>query len=256
MYERFKVRSFEGNISSIMSVFSGYIQSFLFWWVVVAILFIWALIQNKKVELKNSCILFLLAFIGVENLIMSRHAILYSYDRMKMCFLFSFISCELLDQILNQTRNTRTACQIIFTVSLICCCLNIYYYISSSDYVWKIDYRVNNKKFADYINKNYNSSILGTEAMPRGYITLLFHRNIFEQHPSVLRVSAKQRGVHYAITLTFKGQSGISYYHVNKSVTSITWNMLELEKAEVYDLITQTTHTLSISDSGEIVRTP
>ena len=257
LYKRFQYRSFSSDNAAFgiyePDVFSGYIRSFRAWWCLVTVLLLWTIIQNGKVEFRHKHALFILAFISIENLLMSEHATRYSYDRMKMIYLLSFLSCELFDQILTKASNVRIASKLIFGTALVCGALNFNHYVNSDEYIWHINYRIRNQKFADYINTNYPDSILATKSLPRGYITLLFHRNIFEKPTPVLK-TAEKRGVRYAIMLHFEGESPFSLSPLKINPVLIHWNMPRLLKAEIRDMRTQTTHTLTMNTGGEIVK--
>ena len=189
----------------------------------------------------------------IENLIMSEHAICYTFDRMKLVFFLSFVTCELFDQILTQSSHLKRTCMVIFPIALLCAGMNFHHYLSSPDYIWRANYRSRNQIFADYINANYPNSYLGTRAIPRGYTTLLFHRNIIEP-PWPLVETAKARHARYAIMLNFKGERGINYYGLQMTTSTVNWNMLELERADVLDLETNTTHYLSLDNGSQVVR--
>ena len=257
LFARFHYRSFDSDNSTLgiyeSDIFSGYIRSFFAWWGVVGVLMIWALIQNGKIEFRNKHALFILAFIGLENLLMFEHATRYSYDRMKMIYLIAFVSCELCDQILNHASNIRISSKLIIGIALICGVFNLNHYVSSDEYIWHVNYRTRNQQFADYINANYPDSILATRSLPRGYITLLFHRNIFERPTQILR-TAEKRNIRYAIMLHFEGEAPFSLYPVKINPVSIHWNMPRLVKAVVYDLQIQNKTILTMNNTGEIVK--
>lgn len=263
LYARFISRSFNGSSAQLgvysYNIFHGYINSFWAWWFVTSFLFVFALIQNGKIEmteLKHKLALFILAFIGLENIIMSQHASIYSFDRMKMVFLLSFITCDLFNQILKKASSVNKICIMVFSCAITCCGVNFWHYLSSRDYVWTINYRTQNQRFADYINKNYPNSILGSNvAIPRGYTTLLFHRNIVEP-PTELFDVAQERHAHYAILLHFKDEHGVSFYGVTLSPTAVHSNMLELKQAYVYDFETKTAHNISTNTISHVPINP
>ena len=241
------------------NIFGGYIRSFFAWWLFIALLFFWILFRNNKLEIKpqSKAILFILAFLGLENALMQEHTIYYSYDRMKMVFLVSFISCELLDQLLNTSASSRKkwVCSLVFPAALVCCAINIYNYQKTTDYVWKIDYRANNIKFAEYIKNQFPESTLGSVIYVRGYINMLFHRSIYEKAtlPQLTEIAQKQHK-RYAIVLYFDGDYKWFLYQLSLPTYSLTWGMVRLTKATVYDLYAQTTQIVSISNDGIITQ--
>ena len=238
-----------------LDIFSGYIRSFFAWWLFIGGLCLWNLLKNGKIELKNKSILFILAFFSIENILMQYHAIYYSYDRMKMIFLLSFITCELVGQIAESSNNTKTLCKITFPAAVFCCVINIWNYLGSNEYIWKTNYQESNRKFADYIKSNYANSTLGTDIYVRGYTNLLFHRGIYEKTTmdKITEIS-KQKDKRYSIMLSFDGNFAWQLYQLKLDNYMLTWGVYRLLKAEVYDSLTHELHTISISEKGDIAK--
>ena len=261
LYHRFVARSVNSDTMTLgvyrTDLFSGYVRSFFAWWLVILCLFVWNLIQNGKVELKHKYELLFLVFLGLENILVERHAIVYSYDRMKMVFFVSFVTCELLDQLLSQASNVRNACAVVLPFSIICSGMNCYNYTETEDYIWNANYRETNQLFADFINQNYPDSILGTEAIGGGYIDLLFHRGIYAytEYNDIKKI-AGDKHKRYAIMLYFDGSSGWRLYHVFFKTSAINWLMYRLKRADVYDTYTGKTISLYIANAGEIRQIP
>ncbi len=261
LYHRFVARSVNGDAMMLgvyrTDLFSGYIRSYFAWWLVILCFFVWDLIQNGAIEFRHKYELLFLAFLGFENVLMEQHAILYSYDRMKMVFFVSFITCELLDQLLERTSNAIRVCTVMFPMSVICCVMNYRNYTETKDYVWNVNYRTFNQTLADHINKNYPDSILGTKAIARGYVNLLFHRGLYDYKDyETIKETAIRKQKRYAVMLYFDGSSGWELYHLKLDTSSINWLMYRLRSAEIYDTLTGETISLYISNTGEIIQVP
>ena len=255
---RFSARSAGGGnfVKSILrlDLFTGYIQSFLGWWILVATLFIWTLVEKGKVELRHKWELLLLVFILSENFLMQEHAISYSYDRMKAVFFLSFITIELLDQLLEDSEKSHRIRAIVCILALCASGLNVANYLGTKDYVWKTDYRGTNQSFAQYINQNYGDSTLGTNIYVRGYINLLFHRGIYERSelPQIMDI-AKKKKKRYAVNLQFDGDWAWMIHHLKVDSYTLDWGMAKLVQADIYDLQTLTAQTLALDEQGKIV---
>lgn len=238
-----KNRFFARNIASstlLTDVFGSYLKSFLLLWILLFFLIIWNIIKNEKIELKNKCILFVLAFPLLENVVMKEHALSYSYDRMKMVFILSYLICELVAQILvSYEKRNKAAFIIIAIVTVICCFGNLNYYRKDSKYIWDITYRETNKKISEYINQNYWNSVLTTNASVRGYLNLLFNRGIYEWGDiDSVRDIALQKGKRYAIELKTLDAPG---------------NMYQLTGAIVYDVAVDKFIYIKLRNDGTIV---
>jgi len=238
-----KNRFFARNIASstlLTDVFGSYLKSFLLLWILLFFLIIWNIIKNEKIELKNKCILFVLAFPLLENVVMKEHALSYSYDRMKMVFILSYLICELVAQILvSYEKRNKAAFIIIAIVTVICCFGNLNYYRKDSKYIWDVTYRKTNKKISEYINQNYWNSVLITNASVRGYLNLLFNRGIYEWGDiDSVRDIALQKGKRYAIELKTLDAPG---------------NMYQLTGAIVYDVAVDKFIYIKLRNDGTIV---
>ncbi len=236
-------------------LFTGYIHSFLAWWLLVGALFIGTLVKNKKVELRHGGMLLLLAFPCLENILMQEHAISYSYDRMKLVFLLSFITCELFDQFIEGVEKTFRFRALVVVGALCACVLNTGYYLGTKDYLWRTDYRQKNQLFADFINENYKNSTLGTNIYVRSYLNLLFHRGIYEKlETDELLNIAREKNKQYAVDLRFDGDTIWVLHHLRIRTYDVDWGMVKLIYAHVYDLQNNTTYTLSLDEDGNVVK--
>ena len=257
IFKRFYVRSVaSGAVSKTLrlELLTGYIHSFLFWWVLLSVLFIGTLVKNKKVELRHGSVLLLLAFPCLENILMQEHAISYSYDRMKMVYLLSFVTCELFDQFMDGIDKQFRIRLFMAVAAIFTSGLNVVYYLHTTDYRWKTDYRQNNKIFADYIHENYQNNVLGTNRPVRGYINLLFHRGIYEKKKIEELLSiAKEKNKQYAVYLHFDGDATWNFHAVTVRTSEADWGIVELHQVDVYDLQNHATYTLSLDSDGKII---
>lgn len=237
---RFLDRSFSST-TRLADVFGGYINSFLFLWLLLAILIIWNVAKSGKLEFKNRCLLFITTFLILENIIMKQHAYSYTYDRMKMIFLLSLIICEFTNQILESVQQRKRTVSVILCIITVSCCIgNARSYLKSDQYIWSIDYRQNNEKLATYINENYPNSILVTQAGVRGYLNLLFGRGIYEMKTIDSAITiAGDKGKDYAVEIVIGDDT--------------TWNMYQLAGAIVYEKSTGEYKYLELGDNGTIL---
>ena len=238
-----KNRFFARNIVSstlLTDVFGSYFKSFLLLWILLLFLNVWNIVKNGKIEFEKKLILFVLIFPLLENIVMKEHALSYSYDRMKMVFILSFVICELVVQILHSyTQRNRIVFSIILAVTLICCLGNLNYYKQDSKYIWGTTYRETNKRLAEYINEKYSDSILTINLAVRGYMNLLFDKGIYEGgNIDSARTIATEKGKNYAIEL---------------KIVDAPWNMYQLTCAVVYDLNNDDYIYINIRGDGEIV---
>lgn len=237
-----KSRFFARNIVSstlLTDVFSSYLKSFLLLWILLFFLIMWNIVKSGKIELKNKLLLFILLFPLVENIIMKEHALSYSYDRMKMIFILSFVICELVAQIISSyNEKNKLVFPVICIVTVVCCVGNLNYYKNDPKYIWSISYREKNENFAEYINKKYSNSILITNSAVRGYLNLLFDRGIYEWGSiDSAKNIAVEKGKRYAIEL-------------KKDVAP--WDMDQLTGAIVYDVEDDKYIYINNRDDGSI----
>ncbi len=238
LYARFCAR----NVSvpaPLVDVFSGYLKSFLWLWVLFLALIIWNFMKNKKIELLHGIFAALLAFPLLENMLMKQHAISYSFDRMKFIFLFSFCICELASNLLESYGGKKVKAEMgIITMVLGFGFLNLRAYMGDNALVWDIDYIKENEMIADYINENYQDSVLALEnAAVRGYINMLFMRGIYEFIDfNTAMEKAVSLGKRYVIMLNIDNVGG--------------WNMYDLNGATIYDLQAGETSILLVENGA------
>ena len=175
---RFMARNFATSVL-LTDVIGGYLKSFLYLWVVLLALTIWAFIKKGNVELKNGILLLVSSFPVLENIIMKQHALTYTYDRMKGAFVLIIILCEIVRNIL-ETYNTKKSATIIVAVFVVSAWLNISSYMKNPAYAWEVDYKNSNSQIAEYIVTKYPDAVYASDTAIRGYMNLLFGRGIYE----------------------------------------------------------------------------
>lgn len=258
LMNRFIARNYTTDIL-LPEMFGGYFKSFLYIWIVLLVLIIWSIARDHRLEFPNGLLMLVMSFPLLENVIMKEHALYYTYDRMKGIYILVFVCCELASQIIHgylgekkqgvwkgiqiQTDLTlrigrlnfdsissygvRRACTVLLMMffAITGSLLNYSSYYGNTNYVWVVDYRNDNELLADYINGNYESSLLVTNGfVVRGYLNMLFGRGILEWYDydtGSLIDYACEKGMDYAIILD--QNTGV-------------WNMYQISQATVYDL--------------------
>lgn len=238
LYARFCARNVSVSVP-LVSLFSGYLKSFLWLWVLLLMLAVWSFIKNKKIELRHGIFAVLIAFPLLENMLMKQHAVMYSFDRMKFIFLISFCICELASNLLESydRKKVRTKMSII-TMVLGFGFLNLKAYMGDSTLIWDIDYINENEIIADYINENYKDSVLAFEnESVRGYINMLFMRGIYESIDfNTAMEKALSLGKRYVIMLNIENIG--------------SWSMYDLSGATIYDTQTRETSILLVENGA------
>lgn len=235
---RFFARNFTTSVL-LSDVFSGYLRSFLYLWVLVFILMAWVGVQNGRIEIRHKCLMLVLLFPLLENIVMKQHALSYSYDRMKLAFILSFLICELNEQILTNTSK-KSFSILCIVINIVCCIGNVKSYLGNENYIWETCYRQNNKILANYINCNYDDSILVTNAMVRGYLNLLFGKGIYERMDieSVKNI-AEAKGKEFVVEIKIDDNN--------------SWNMYQLRGAEIYNISTNAKEYVSVLENGDLI---
>lgn len=203
---RFSLRAGSLNSHEYLDLIKGYGTSFLFAWGVLAIVGVLFLALKSNDE-KNSIktphigeVMFLTVFPLLENLIMKRHAIGYSYDRMKLIFPIIFLFCALSAGILDKAKNKKYITAFLTGIVIAAGIANTVHYTQDGTYVWKADFFENNEKLAQKVEVYRNDSVIGAECAIRGYYNLLFHRSIIEWVSADTVVAlANMEGKRYAI---------------------------------------------------------
>lgn len=177
-----KNRFMSRNITTtvlLTDLFGSYFKSFLYLWLFLIVVLIWCFVQDKKLEIDYGIIILLLAFPIVENIIMKQHALVYTYDRMKASFVLIFIICEICRNILEKNIEKNVIGGLI-ALSLCISTYNLLSYLNDTTYVWRTNYKVNNRVLANYITKEYPDALYASRTIVRGYMNLLFDRGIYE----------------------------------------------------------------------------
>lgn len=203
---RFMARNVTTDVL-VSDVIGGYYKSFLYLWVALLSLIVWAFIKNGSVNLQHGILFLVAAFPIIENIIMKQHALAYTYDRMKAVTVMVLLLCEALRNITEKTEIKRTisiAIGIVGVSSL----LNFFSYRSNEHYIWDIDYRATNEKLANYVTTNYPDAVYASDTAIRGYMNLLFMRGIYEwQSMDAASEKAIERGKSQVVFIRKDGYS-------------------------------------------------
>ncbi|MEI0581169.1 hypothetical protein [Brachyspira pilosicoli] len=185
MISRFKSRNFFNPIS-IKYLFYGYYDSYknilgiIIVSFAISFIFIPNSIKYYLLSLKKySKLLFLLFIPILENLLMKEHAILYTFDRLKVIF---FLITVLLIIFIHIYKNNKKLFFIIFNLIFIIQFINIFLYQNNTKYSFNIDYNYNNTTISQYVKSNFNNAILYNNTYVRGYFNILFDKNIYEMY--------------------------------------------------------------------------
>lgn len=208
---RFMARNVTTDVA-ILSVIKGYLDSFLYIWLLALALAIWVCVQNKKIEVHEGVLFLVMAFPVLENIIMKEHAISYTYDRMKAAWVLVLLLCELIRNLLDADGRRIMA---FGAMGLVCLtsALNLHSYIGNISYIWQVDYRDNNKILADYVTEQYPDALYAANSSIRGYMNLLFERGIWEGCDlDRAKAIASERGKN---TIVFIQESGYSVQQID-----------------------------------------
>lgn len=166
---------------------------------------------------------------------MLRHAIIYSFDRMKMVLplmliLFSFI-CSL-----NKIYKPSALYKFIFLyVMFSASIMNLLHYsLYDNKYKWNVDYRENNIKLSKLIKAEYNqeNSVIGQNFSVRGYSNLLFNRGMYEgKNLESLKLHALKQNKTFVIMLLCEQKP---------------WDMYKYTGAIIYNMKTEKTHEMKV----------
>lgn len=227
---RFTARNVSVSIGWL-SMVNGYLKSFKYCWILVIVVVAWDIIKNKRILINNKFLLILLAFPLIENVIMKQHAYEYSFDRMKMIYVLSFLICMCANNLLNSSKSDIIKKSLIVLTVMIGI-LNFNSYLNDNTYIWDADYRNSNKRIAAYINEHYDDAIISIEnGGVRGYLNMLFERGIYEWVSLSQAIGiAEEKSKPYAITIKVQENS---------------WDMSEVERVIVYNLSNDDMLTIS-----------
>ncbi len=237
---RFMARNITASLK-LTSVFESYLPSFLFLWLLIVALVVWNIAKKKCLELRHGMLMLVMAFPVIENFIMKEHAVAYTYDKMKACFLLSFLVCELAYQLIHSSEHKKATAVIVSGLVAFAGTLNLNAYLCDRSYIWPTSYQEKNKQISAYINSNYPGCALGARAGAsiRGYMNLLFGRGIYEGvNADALKRIADEKGERYAVILDIEGLEASGVH--------------ALESATIYDVWTDEVSKI-IVDAGELV---
>ena len=182
---------------------------------------------GKSLVLRNNLWLLLIFLIPlIENIIMNQHAIAYSYDRMKMVFILSFFTADLVNIFVK--IGYKKVITLVIAISIITSGINLYAYNTSQHYHWDAEYLTHNQEIADTIKQNFSDDeyVLGTNAEMGGYLNLLFNRGIHEliTKEELIQI-ARENDKPYAI-----------YLDAIDTPWNMFWNMAEITNFEIIEI--------------------
>lgn len=167
---------------NIFLLFKGYFVSYRF-----LIIFILSLIIVCKKygyflgnEIKKFKYLLIIFSIPIfENFILSNHAIIYTFDRLKVCFLLIIFLIILLNLISLKITSKHYLYLLTFIITIFF--ITSIYYEKQNRFYFKDD--MTNKKIANYINENYprNERIIFSPFL-RSYENLLFKSAVISKN--------------------------------------------------------------------------
>lgn len=245
---RFFARSFIAKYS-YFDLLKGYLDSFCLLFFLIGLLFIVTTIIYKGfnwVKLGafwSNKIVFAVAFFPFfENIFMKQHAIMYTFDRMKLIFIFLLIICDLMYLILEKL-NYKAMLPVCLAV-LIVGVSN--YVIHPNERVWDASFKADNKLFADYCTEKYtddNSVFCLEELNVRGYTNILFQRSIYEflNYDQIIE-KAEASGKRYAVCIAVE---------INPD-NKFQWSTHKFLYIKVYDCLNKTESLIEL-ENGVIV---
>lgn len=230
MMERMKTRSVVNvENAGTMDLLTGYNTSFGYVFMILLVMAVCLLARQqsrqelwKQMKGTEGMVILAAGITCLENVLMRQHAVEYSYDRMKIGVLL--LLCLFL-LITTAQRTQENSGVFLYSIGICCVCLAVisYYEFRGTDnyYRWKIagSYE-KNEQLANYLNGQYalTDSVYGQIPVTavRGYATLLFHRNIYDEVDSLEEMEqlAKEKKVRYAVYLLADYQEWPKYvYH-------------------------------------------
>lgn len=175
-------------------LFTGYWSSFAALITLVCILCIVCIYKKQSFRFMKSAnaelklILFVSIFPVIENFIMKQHAVSYTYDRMKLALplviLLYYVAVEAID---TSKINMQLITMLLVLVGVLPSC---YSYMRGGTYFWNIDYEEGNEELCEYINENFDNSVVGFNSSVRGYLNMTLMRGCFEWTQSICQLMA------------------------------------------------------------------
>lgn len=231
---RFAARNIASS-ARLIYLFDGYLKSFLYIWPLLLLLAAVNLAVSKRIELRHGLLMVMMAFPIIENLIMKEHAISYTFDRMKVIYLLSFLICELSATLMAETHRRKITAYGILILSAAAAILNYTAYINDKSYIWPADYRKKNETIAEYVIDNYPNSILGCKTAVRGYMNMLFQRGIYEGTDlEALKERIKGTNCRYAVSIDISDAKSGNIYEIGGATVydKFTGNLVKVSSHE------------------------
>lgn len=213
LQKRFFARSVSASMAyTFKQLIAGYLRSFGFMWLAAALLagalaVCWLRGRQAR-PTPAQCrpyaglAVCLCAPLG-ENVLMMRHAVDYTYDRMKLVFPLVFAVCALAALLL-KSRPGRAVLGGVLAITLAAGLANLQLYRQAdSRYVWDAPFRETNTRLAALLEPYRDTALLVTQTEVRGYLNLLLHRGIYEYafDPDRIVARAVEQGKPYIIYL-------------------------------------------------------
>lgn len=244
---RFIARSTVSNYP-FSRLFTGYIESFLWLWVLLGVLFVAVVIcwrgfswTGHSVLLHRKWLLFAALFPAVENILMKGHAVLYTYDRMKLIFPLALILCDLCALLLEKF-SARAWTGAVCAAVLLAAAGNVSSYVGNEAYIWGAEYREANRILGQYVVPYEEDSVMGCTAYGGRSIYLDFERGVHEYVDLETMVAmAREEGKRYAILLQF-GENALS-----------SWGMPAYDHVQIYDTQTDVLEVVQVVDGAVTV---
>ena len=185
--------------------------------------------------MRHGVLYLIIVFPIVENILMKQHALSYTYDRMKFIFILSFLICELASDLLDTYKKRVLIYGVLIGITTTAGIANLISYMNNSTYIWKTDYRENNKVLAQYVSENYSDAILCSGTYIRGYMNLLFGKGIYEfatidDIKSIAQKNDKQN----IVSINTSNANGVGVTGVFKLAGINVYDVISGENTEIY----------------------
>lgn len=246
--KRFLSRSITERYS-YLQLLTGYLDSFFLVLCLVGILFIVTTLIYKgfswiklSVFWSNKIIFAVTMFPVFENILMKEHAVLYTFDRMKLIFILLLVICDFV-YLISAKINYKAMIPVCLAVAIVG---NSNYFIHTNQRVWKMDFMDDNRLFADYCMQKYTNenSVYGMEELyVRAYVNLLFHKSMYEHrtYEDVIKV-AQSQDKQYVVYISAEVDSD------NRN----QWNVHKILYITVFDCYSKTEKVITL-ENGAIV---
>ena len=216
----------------------GYLDSFGMLIALVVIVFFIMLLKNctRKSFVDslrdNGFVLFILAFALIENIIMTQHAVLYTFDRMKVVFPLLFLLVVCVSAICHNVKRKRLAFGTFTTLIVLVSGIAFVRYYQESSFKWEVPYLKDNRTLVNALASEYTheNSIFTQNFATRGYTNLLFGRGVYEgmTYNSSSQL-AQEQGKRYAVFFEPRWEAWNMYEYSN-------FTIIDLEKKSVANL--------------------